>query len=81
MSAPSPGEEPREDARPSAADRRMADLLRGDSGTADLRQSLEGEDSQEASDVLSRLNALDFVEQVVGSDHDLPEHLDHTGQA
>lgn len=53
----------------------MADLLRGDSGTADLRQSLEGEDSQEASDVLSRLNALDFVEQVVGSDHDLPERI------
>ncbi|MEC9048273.1 MAG: serine/threonine-protein kinase, partial [Planctomycetota bacterium] len=75
MSEVGPGPSPDEDARHSDADRRMAELLRGGSHTADLRRALEGEDSAESSDVLSRLNALDFVEQIVGSDHDLPERI------
>ncbi|MEC8253608.1 MAG: serine/threonine-protein kinase [Planctomycetota bacterium] len=75
MSEVGPDPSPEEDPRHSDADRRMAELLRGGSGTADLRRALEGEDSAESTDVLSRLNALDFVEQIVGSDHDLPERI------
>lgn|GEM_PF-3066274 len=59
----------------SDADRRFADVLRGSSGPADVRRELEGESSEEASDVLSRLNALDFVEQVVGSSAELPDRI------
>ena len=59
----------------SGADRRMADVLRGSSGPAEVRRRLEGEQSEEASDVLSRLNALDFVEKVVGADVDVPERI------
>ena len=53
----------------------MAEVLRGASGPAEVRRTLEGEQSEEASDVLSRLNALDFVEKLVGADVDVPEHI------
>ena len=59
----------------SDADRRVADVLRGSSGPADVRRELEGDGSEQASDVLSRLNALDFVEQVVGNESELPEQI------
>lgn len=59
----------------SDADRRVAEVLRGSSGPAEVRRELEGDLSDEASDVLSRLNALDFVEQVVGNDAELPAQI------
>ncbi|HEB54659.1 MAG TPA: serine/threonine protein kinase [bacterium] len=60
----------------SAADRRMAELLREQGGGRDLRRELQGEDSEEASDILSRLNALDFVQQVVVGEHGaVPERI------
>ena len=59
----------------SDADERMADVLRGANDSSDVRRELEGEASDEASDVLSRLNALDFVEQVVGGAAELPDRI------
>ena len=63
---PQPAEGPREDA-PDDADLRMADVLRGSSSGAELRRELQGETTAAVSDLLSRLNALDFVQQVVGN--------------
>ncbi len=73
MTAPQPqpiddGPEP----APDATDLRMADMLRESSSAADLRRELQDEGSAEASDLLSRLNALDFVQQVVGNTTEVP---------
>lgn len=59
----------------SEADERLAAVLSGSSSHADLRRKLQGEESDEASDLLSRLNALDFVQQVVGGEGDLPDRI------
>lgn len=59
----------------TGADHRMADVLRESSSHAEVRRKLQGEDSDEASDILSRLNALDFVQQVVGGEIDLPDRI------
>ncbi len=75
MSEAQPEEEPEELGDSSGADRRMADVLRESEAPAQVRRRLQGEDSDEASDVLSRLNALDFVEQVVGGPAELPDHV------
>ena len=68
-------EEPDHNDGAPAADERMADVLRDSSDNADLRRQLQGEQTAEASDLLSRLNALDFVEQVVGGDASMPERI------
>src|SRR5262245_13054024 len=70
MSEPQPVEEPRD-----AADERMAELLGSPSSGAELRRQLQRESTAEAADLLSRLNALDFVHQVVGESTDLPDRL------
>jgi predicted Ser/Thr protein kinase/tetratricopeptide (TPR) repeat protein len=57
------------------ADVRMAQVLSGSSNNADLRRKLQGEHTEEASDMLSRLNALDFVQQVVGGHNELPDRI------
>jgi serine/threonine protein kinase len=75
VSEAQPEEEPEELGDSSGADRRMADVLRESEAPAQVRRRLQGEDSDEASDVLSRLNALDFVEQVVGGPAELPDHV------
>ena len=58
-----------------AADARMADVLRGSSSGAELRRELLSDETEEASDLLARLNALDFVQQVVGGSADVPTRL------
>lgn len=58
----------------SGADQRMADLLRDSSTGAELRKRLQQDESGDADDLLSRLNALDFVQQVVGG-AELPERI------
>ena len=58
-----------------SADLRMAQVLSGSSNNADLRRKLQGEATDEASDLLSRLNALDFVQQVVGGHNELPDRI------
>jgi len=63
-------------AQSDSSDERMAEVLRGTSTGADLRKKLQQEGTDEAEDLLSRLNALDFVQQVVGDQHDLPERID-----
>ena len=74
-SADTRGERPG-DAVPDAADQRMADMLRDRTVASDgLRAELQGEGSQEASDLLNRLDALDFVQQVVGSPSDVPTRI------
>ena len=75
MTEAGPEHEPEADDVDSGADQRMADVLRGSDESSDVRRELEGEASDEASDVLSRLNALDFVEQVVGGDAELPGRI------
>ncbi|MBM4060085.1 MAG: serine/threonine protein kinase, partial [Planctomycetes bacterium] len=57
------------------ADLRMVDVLRGSTTGADLRRELTGDGTEEASDLLARLDALDFVQQVVGGAADVPERL------
>lgn len=57
------------------ADVRMAQLLSGSNNNAELRRKLQGEHTEEASDMLSRLNALDFVQQVVGGHSELPDRI------
>ncbi|MGK0349575.1 MAG: serine/threonine protein kinase [Planctomycetota bacterium] len=64
-----------EDPDSDSADQRLAKLLSGTSSHADLRRKLQGEESEEADDLLSRLNALDFVQQVVGGHSELPDRI------
>ncbi|MBL9077911.1 MAG: serine/threonine protein kinase [Planctomycetes bacterium] len=63
------------DADVDDVDRRLLDVLRGSSSGAELRQQLQGEQGEHASDLLGRLDALDFVQQVVGHTEDVPERL------
>ena len=58
-----------------AADQRMADLLSSETSNAHIRHELQQEETEEASDLLGRLNALDFVGTVVGETTDMPERL------
>lgn len=60
---------------PDQVDVRMADLLSNCSDNRELRRQLQGEQTEEASDLLSRLNALDFVQQVVGGHSELPDSI------
>ncbi len=77
MSDPSPDPKPNDavSAEGEMADVRMAEVLSGSTSNADLRRKLQSEQTEEASDLLSRLNALDFVHQVVGGETDLPERI------
>ncbi|MCC7063131.1 MAG: serine/threonine protein kinase [Planctomycetes bacterium] len=59
----------------AAADARMADMLRGSTSGAELRRELVSDDTEQASDLLARLDALDFVQQVVGGSSDVPTRL------
>ena len=64
------------DEESAAADQRMADVLRDcSSSNADLRAELQSEGTTQASDLLSRLNALDFVQQVIGGTGDVPKRI------
>jgi serine/threonine protein kinase len=53
----------------------MADVLGGTSSAASLRQQLLREEGEHATDLLARLDALEFVNQVVGSSTDMPHRL------
>ena len=57
------------------ADRRMAEFLQQGGSRNDLRQELGGDEAESSSDLLSRLDALDFVEQVVAPTVGVPEQL------
>lgn len=59
----------------SGVDRRLVQVLSGSSSGADLRRSLQNEGTEEAADLLGRLNALEFVDGVVGSPVDVPKRL------
>ncbi len=59
----------------AGADARMAEFLQAGSSGAVLRRELQSTDDATTSDILSRLNALDFVEQVVGATTDVPSQL------
>ncbi|MBL8738762.1 MAG: serine/threonine protein kinase [Planctomycetes bacterium] len=65
-----------DEAPPDATDLRMADVLRSSStSNSELRAQLHRDDSTEASDMLARLDALDFVNEVVGSPADVPTQI------
>ncbi len=64
------------DGAPDAADLRMADVLRRSTAAGEgLRAELHRDGSAEANDLLHRLDALEFVQQVVGSPSDLPARI------
>ena len=64
------------DGAPDAADLRMADVLRRSTAAGEgLRAELHRDGSEEANDLLHRLDALEFVQQVVGSPNDLPARI------
>ncbi|MBL8750402.1 MAG: serine/threonine protein kinase [Planctomycetes bacterium] len=77
LESSSPGEERErdQDAGPESADLRMADMLRATTPGPDLRRELQAEGTDEASDLISRLNALEFVQDVIGSANDVPTRL------
>ncbi len=59
-----------------SADERMAEILRRKKGPRRaLRETLAGERTGEAEDLLGRLNALDFIDSLVGETSDIPERL------
>ena len=60
---------------PTTSDERMADILAGGSGRQRMREKLREEGSEDADDVLRRLNALDFVDSLVGEASDVPERM------
>ncbi|GDY02956.1 hypothetical protein LBMAG49_22850 [Planctomycetota bacterium] len=60
---------------PDGADERMAQMLSSTLSSADLRQQLKHETSADAEDLLSRIQALDFLNSVVGESCLLPERL------
>jgi serine/threonine protein kinase len=68
--SPPPPDEVAEEA--AGADQRMADVLSGSSTGTSLRQQLLREEGDHANDLLARLDALDFVDQVVGSGIEMP---------
>jgi hypothetical protein len=59
----------------SDADSRMAEILAGHRAPATVRRQLRTDDSAVAGDLLERLNALEFVDSIVGGAGDLPERL------
>ncbi|MBX3465203.1 MAG: serine/threonine protein kinase [Planctomycetes bacterium] len=71
---PSPSEDPAQPP-PDAADLRLLDVLRGSSSGAELRRQLQAEPGEDAADLLGRLDALDFVHDVVGDAGALPERV------
>ena len=77
MNEPSPPlDEPQEPgALADPTDLRMADVLRGSSSGADLRAELADDQTEQASDLLARLNALDFVQQMVGGSGEAPSQI------
>jgi serine/threonine protein kinase len=71
---PTPGQDEAQRAA-DATDLRLLDVLRGSSSGADLRRQLQAEQTEQASDLLGRLNALDFVQQVVGAHAEMPARI------
>ena len=63
-----------EDAVPPA-DAQMAEILSSSTSNADARARLGGDTSPIAEDLLGRLNALDFVDSVVGTEVDVPARI------
>ncbi len=58
---------------PGSTDARMAAILRGESGPRPrVRDTLAAEGSAESDDLIGRLNALDFVDSLVGEASDVP---------
>lgn len=71
---------PEDERRSSAADALMAEILkdqesRRSSSFAELRGKLASEGTESARDVLGRLDALDFVNSIVGEVTDMPDRL------
>lgn len=62
---------------PSSGDLRMASLLSANPrGTTDLKRELQEEATDESDDILARLNALEYVDTLVGEiGSDLPQRL------
>jgi serine/threonine protein kinase len=69
------GDQDRGEPGEDAADARLAEVLRGSTTGKDLRRAIDSEASPEAADLRARLDALDFVQQVVGGTEDMPQRL------
>lgn len=60
----------------AAADGRMVDILQGEKAPRQrLRESLRDEGTRASDDLLGRLNALEFVDTLVGEVTEMPERL------
>ena len=70
---PPPIEEP--DQAGPASDARLAEVLRGETSSQSLRRELTSEQSEQSEDLLARLDALDFVHQVVGGTTEVPTQI------
>lgn len=73
--AQAPGVPDDEASTGTPADARMAEVLRGSSSGAELRAELAADETAEAGDLRARLDALDFVQQVVSGSADVPARL------
>ncbi len=72
----SPAPPDRLDDDSSSVDARMAELLATRSDLSEVRSRLREEDSDEAEDLLERIETLDFLDSMVGEvDADVPEQL------
>lgn len=69
------GEERGDEPHDEVADARLAEVLRGSTSGKDLRRAIDSEASPQADDLRARLDALDFVQQVVGGTEDMPKRL------
>lgn len=63
------------DANGSLADTRLAELLAETDASSTIRERLREQGSTGDGDLLARVNALDFVDSVVGGIADMPEQL------
>lgn len=70
----SPGPED-ELAPPTRADLRMAEILSDKTRPHRKREELQNEASPMADDLLGRLNAMDFIDSVLGEDYEVPNRI------
>lgn len=61
--------------RSTHADRRMADILGDKNQTRSARECLRDEGSEDAEDLIGRLNAMDFIDDVIGDEVQMPSKI------
>ena len=75
LDEPSIPEDEAQHGQASHADHRMADILGDKDRTRGARERLKEEGSEEAEDLIGRLHAMDFIDDVIGDDHQMPRKI------